>query len=67
MLKQQARLLAVSVFLLDLSLVAFGFLAAYWLRSVALPFLSPEVFPAELYPLTFHEFIVTPKVIGLKK
>ncbi len=51
MLKQQARLLAVSVFLLDLSLVAFGFLTAYWLRSVALPFVSPENFPAELYPL----------------
>ena len=52
MLKQQARLLAVSVFLLDLSLVALGFLAAYWLRSVALPFLSPQLFPAELYPLS---------------
>ena len=51
MLKQQARLLAGSVFTLDLALVAAAFLAAYSVRSRTLPWLFGESFPTALYPL----------------
>ena len=37
MLKQQARLLNATLFVVDLALVAAAALAAYWLRSTALP------------------------------
>ena len=51
MLKQQARLLNATLFIVDLALVAAAALAAYWLRSTALPALLPGVFTTELYPL----------------
>ena len=49
MLKERARILAISVFTLDLSLVATGFFIAYWLRSEMLPALA--ILPGRLYPL----------------
>ncbi len=51
MLKQRARTLAAGIFLLDISLVALAFLAAYWLRSSILPWMAPHRFPLPLYPL----------------
>ncbi|HRC86489.1 MAG TPA: sugar transferase, partial [Thermoanaerobaculia bacterium] len=52
MLKQSARILTVTVFLLDLGLVALGFVGAYWLRSELLPLAAPALFPSPLYPLS---------------
>ena len=52
MLKERARIIAVSIFLLDLSLVVAAFLVAYWLRSRVLPAILPSQFPQPLYPLT---------------
>ena len=49
MLKQQARLIAGSVFIADLCLVALAFIAAHGLRSGVLPALTPEWFPRSLY------------------
>jgi exopolysaccharide biosynthesis polyprenyl glycosylphosphotransferase len=51
MLKQQARFLALSVFVLDLLLVAGAFLFAHYLRSSLLPILLPGFFPGQLYPV----------------
>ena len=51
MLKERARTLAVSIFLLDLTLVAAAFLAAYGIRDALLPRIAPETFPTRLYPL----------------
>jgi exopolysaccharide biosynthesis polyprenyl glycosylphosphotransferase len=51
MLKQQARLLNATLFFVDLALIAAAALAAYWLRSTALPALLPGVFTSQLYPL----------------
>jgi len=51
MLKERARIIAASVFALDLTLVTLAFLGAYWLRSSALPALLPGRFPQPLYPL----------------
>jgi exopolysaccharide biosynthesis polyprenyl glycosylphosphotransferase len=51
MLKEKARTLAVSIFLLDLILVAAAFLAAYGVRGSLLPRIAPESFPTRLYPL----------------
>jgi exopolysaccharide biosynthesis polyprenyl glycosylphosphotransferase len=51
MLKERARTLAVSIFLLDLTLVAAAFLAAYGVRDFLLPRIAPETFPTRLYPL----------------
>lgn len=51
MLKERARTLAVSIFLLDLTLVAAAFLAAYGVRDSFLPRLAPGTFPTKLYPL----------------
>ncbi|HUP21828.1 MAG TPA: sugar transferase [Thermoanaerobaculia bacterium] len=44
MLKQQARLLAGGVFLIDLALVAVAFLLAYVVRDVVLPAWQPDRF-----------------------
>jgi exopolysaccharide biosynthesis polyprenyl glycosylphosphotransferase len=52
MLKERARALAVSIFLLDLSLVSGAFLAAFALRSWVLPGMAPRAFPGPLYPLS---------------
>ena len=51
MLKQRARILAASIFLLDLSLVAVAFVIAWWLRSEVL---TPAPFDSSLYPLTTY-------------
>ena len=54
MLKERARLLSLSVFSLDLALVAAAFIAAHWLRSAVLPSLAHGQFPGELYALRFY-------------
>ncbi len=54
MLKQRARTLAATIFLLDVTLVAVAFLAAYWLRSSLLPWVAPSRFPLPLYPLSAY-------------
>ena len=51
MLKQRARLLNATLFVVDLALVALAALTAYWLRSTLLPGLLPGLFSTELYPL----------------
>ena len=51
MLKERARILAVGIFLLDLSLIALAFLAAYGVRNAVLPWAAPGAFPGPLYPL----------------
>ncbi|HVT60166.1 MAG TPA: sugar transferase [Thermoanaerobaculia bacterium] len=51
MLKERARILAVSIFLLDLALVSLAFLLAFSLRSSLLPRIVPQAFPSRLYPL----------------
>jgi exopolysaccharide biosynthesis polyprenyl glycosylphosphotransferase len=51
MLKERARLVAASVFTLDLALVTLAFLAAYWVRNTLLPAALPGQFPQPLYPL----------------
>ena len=54
MLKERARLLNLSVFSLDLALVATAFVAAHWLRSSLLPALAPGTFDGTLYPLAWY-------------
>lgn len=54
MLKERARILAASIFLVDLALVAAAFLLAFSLRSAILPRIVPQAFPARLYPLTAY-------------
>jgi len=51
MLKERARIIAASIFAVDLSLVGAAFLCAYWVRSTVLPWLLPGHFPQPLYPL----------------
>src|SRR5437764_12037320 len=51
MLKERARILAVAIFSLDLSLVTAAFLCAYGLRDAVLPRMAPETFPNRLYSL----------------
>ena len=54
MLKEQSRLIATCVFLVDLLLVATAFFGAWWLRAVALPSVFPDSFPAPFYPLSTY-------------
>jgi len=54
MLKQQARLVALLVFALDLSLVAAAFVAAHALRSGLAPELGHGGRPADFYPLSAY-------------
>jgi exopolysaccharide biosynthesis polyprenyl glycosylphosphotransferase len=51
MLKERARTLAVSIFLLDLTLVAAAFFAAYGVRDFLLPRVASGAFPSRLYAL----------------
>ncbi|HEX2252086.1 MAG TPA: sugar transferase [Thermoanaerobaculia bacterium] len=52
MLKERARILTVSIFALDLALIAAAFFAAYWLRGEVLPAFGPEAFAGPFYPLS---------------
>jgi exopolysaccharide biosynthesis polyprenyl glycosylphosphotransferase len=54
MLKERARILAVSIFLLDVLLVGAAFLGAFLLRNSLLPQIAPQAFPSPLYPLEFY-------------
>jgi exopolysaccharide biosynthesis polyprenyl glycosylphosphotransferase len=51
MLKERARILTATVFLLDLALVAAAFVAAYGLRDTLFPWVFPRLLPGPLYPL----------------
>ena len=51
MLKQQARLIARIVYLVDLALTSAGFFAAFFIRDVILPRVAPDQFPTGLFPL----------------
>lgn len=53
MLKEQARFLATSVFLVDLGLVVVAFFLAFWVRADLLPAFFPDQFSA-FYPLTTY-------------
>jgi exopolysaccharide biosynthesis polyprenyl glycosylphosphotransferase len=52
MLKERARLLNSSIFLLDLTLVGVAFVAAHWLRSAYLTSVAGGAFPSPLHPLS---------------
>lgn len=54
MLKERARILAVGIFLLDLTLVSAAFLCAFLLRDSVMPRLAPHAFPNPLYPLASY-------------
>jgi exopolysaccharide biosynthesis polyprenyl glycosylphosphotransferase len=51
MLRQQARLIARIVYLVDLALTSAAFLLAFFIRDVLLPFIFTERFPTGLFPL----------------
>lgn len=52
MLKQQARLVARFVYLIDITLTTAAFFGAWLLRDVALPVLFPSTFPTGTYPIS---------------
>ncbi|MEM7048681.1 MAG: sugar transferase [Acidobacteriota bacterium] len=54
MLKERARILAVTIFALDLALVAAAFFVAYWLRDSFLPRVMADSFTGHLYPLSAY-------------
>ncbi len=51
MLKQQARLIARIVYLVDLALTSGAFFAAFFIRDFVLPRLLPQYFPTGLFPI----------------
>src|SRR5215212_664767 len=51
MLKQKARLIARTVYLVDLALTSVAFFAAFFLRDLLLPLIAPQRFPTGLFPL----------------
>jgi exopolysaccharide biosynthesis polyprenyl glycosylphosphotransferase len=51
MLKQRARIVAASVFALDLALIAAAFFIAFWARHDLAPRLAPGLFGGGFYPL----------------
>ncbi len=53
MLKEQTRLLATSIFIVDLGLTTLAFFLAYWTRAFILPALLPGAFPS-FYPLSTY-------------
>jgi len=53
MLKERARFLATSIFVLDLCLVAVAFFLAFWCRASLLPELIPEL-STRFYPLSTY-------------
>ena len=52
MLKQQARLVARIVYLVDLALTSGAFFAAFFIRDVVLPWIAPRHFPTGLFPIS---------------
>lgn len=54
MLKQQAKLVARSVYVIDIAMMTLAFFAAYWVRDAVLPWLFPSEFPEGLYPLATY-------------
>lgn len=52
MLKQQARLIARVIYLIDLALTSAAFFIAFFVRDVLLPLIFPSSFPTGLYPLS---------------
>ncbi|HEY8713035.1 MAG TPA: sugar transferase [Thermoanaerobaculia bacterium] len=52
MLKQQARLVARIVYLVDLALTSGAFFAAFFIRDVVLPWIAPQHFPTGLFPIS---------------
>src|ERR1051325_41509 len=51
MLKQKARLIARTVYLVDLALTSVAFFAAFFLRDLLLPQIAPQRFPTGLFPI----------------
>ncbi len=51
MLKQQAKVIARTVYLLDLLLTTVAFFGAFFIRDYVLPQFLPTVFPTGLYPI----------------
>ena len=51
MLRQQARLIARIVYLVDLALTSAAFFTAFFIRDVVLTRIDPEHFPTGLFPL----------------
>src|SRR5947209_16216380 len=51
MLKQKARLIARIVYLADLALTSVAFFAAFFIRDLVFPAVSPERFPTGLFPI----------------
>ena len=54
MLKERARVLTASIFVLDLALVSAAFFLAWWLRSFLFPFVFPGLVPAPFYPVSIY-------------
>ncbi len=52
MLKQQAKLVARLVYLVDITLVSAAFFLAFLVRDIAFPFFLPQSFPTGLYDLS---------------
>ncbi len=51
MLKQQAKLVARTVYAVDLVLTTVAFFSAFYVRDFVLPLVAPDRFPTGLYPL----------------
>src|ERR1051325_231329 len=51
MLRQKARLIARIVYLVDLALTSVAFFAAFFVRDLLLPQISPHNFPTGVFPL----------------
>jgi exopolysaccharide biosynthesis polyprenyl glycosylphosphotransferase len=51
MLKQKARFIARTVYIVDLALTSVAFFAAFFLRDLIFPLLDPHHFPTGLFPL----------------
>lgn len=52
MLKQQARLIARIVYLVDLALTSAAFFTAFFIRDLVFPKIFPQQFPTGLFPLS---------------
>lgn len=64
MLKQQAKLIARFVYVVDLTLTAVAFLAAFLIRDLILPAVLPRYFPTGLFP--FYEYLkILPLVLAI--